>query len=673
MTVKATYGDWRVTVDTNAVAWVYFDKKDNRVNTLNPENLMALEQVLADLKEAQITAMVLQSGKDSGFIAGADIKLFTLAKNDPDAVQALIELGQRVFMQLEQAPFFSLAVIDGFCVGGGLELALACRARIAINSEKTRLGLPEVTLGVVPGWGGSVRLARRIGCWEAIKMIVSGKPVEAKRALELGLVNSVVEKRHVLAAIDFFLNTQPTVTPSVYWSLIWRWSIVRTVILSIVERTLHQKINKQHYPASFQVIENWKKTNVLQGHQGYRDEVQTFMRLVSSETAQNLVRVFFLQEHLKTTKGDKAPKIDTLRVHVVGAGRMGGDIAAWLAAKGSVVSISDENPDRVAIVLKEAQQLFARKLKNPYAIQAAVDRLIPARSDEGIANADVVIEAVVEELSVKKALLRSIEPQLKPGAFIATNTSTIPLESLQVALRNPHCLIGLHFFNPVSLMPLVEVISGEQSDPKYIAAAMNWVKQWGKLPILVKSAPGFLVNRILMPYLMESMLLLEEGFSIETIDTVAISAGFPMGPFLLMDTVGLDVCAMVIKHLMPETPLPSTLARLVETGALGKKTHRGFYAYNKGNPVRNKSHTVIDAPADILDRLMVCLWIACLDVLAHHVVSDSDSVDAGLLFGAGFPPFQGGFLHYIQQNDLLFRQKQQTLLERYGDRFQLPQ
>jgi 3-hydroxyacyl-CoA dehydrogenase/enoyl-CoA hydratase/3-hydroxybutyryl-CoA epimerase len=671
MAVRAEYGDWQVTVDEKAVAWVWFDKKDSRANTLNSKNLADLDQLITDLSTAQVKAMVLQSAKDSGFIAGADIHLFTLAASDPHAVQALIEGGQLIFTRLEQAPFFTLAVIEGFCVGGGLELVLACKARIAVNSEKTQLSLPEVTLGVVPGWGGSVRLARRIGCWEALKMVVSGKSVDAKRAAQLGLVNVTVEKRHVNAAIESLLIAQPSLKPSRWWSFVWRWPLLRTAALSIMKQSLSKKINPIHYPAPFQVIENWKKTNVLTGHQAYRDEVQTFMRLVSSETAQNLVHIFFLQERFKSTKGNKAAHIDALHVHVIGAGRMGGDIAAWLALKGSTVTVFDENPDRVAIVLQEAQKLFARKLKNPYAIQAATDRLMPGRLYEGIAKADLVIEAVIEDKDVKQAVLQSIEPLLKPSAIIATNTSTIPLESLATTLRDPSRLIGLHFFNPVPLMPLVEVIGGEKTDRDLINTAITWVKYWGKIPIVVKSASGFLVNRILMPYLMESIALLEEGFSVETVDDVAVAAGFPMGPFTLMDIIGLDVCAMVVKNLMPEASLPDTLKRLVETGALGKKTHRGFYAYNRGNPVLVKRNSAIHAPPDIIDRLWGRLWVAANAVLREGVVEDSDTVDAGLLFGAGFPAFQGGLLHHIHQHEAAFSQKQAALVTRYGDRFSL--
>jgi 3-hydroxyacyl-CoA dehydrogenase/enoyl-CoA hydratase/3-hydroxybutyryl-CoA epimerase len=502
-------------------------------------------------------------------------------------------------------------------------------------------------------------------------MVVSGKPVDAKRAAQLGLVNVAVEKRHVNEAIESLLHAKPRLKSSRWWSLIWRWPLIRSMVLSVMKQSLSKKINPAHYPAPFQVIENWKKTNILTGQQAYRDEVQTFMRLVSSETAQSLVHIFFLQERFKSTKGSKATDIDALTVHVIGAGRMGGDIAAWLALRGSRVTVSDENPDRVAIALQEAQKLFVRKLKNPYLIQAATDRLMPGRFSKSIAKADLVIEAVIEDKDIKQAVLQSIEPLLKPSAIIATNTSTIPLESLSTVLRDPSRLIGLHFFNPVSLMPLIEVIVGAKTDRALINIAITWVKHWGKIPIVVKSAPGFVVNRILMPYLMESITLLEEGFSVETVDELAVAAGFPMGPFTLMDTIGLDVCAMVVKNLMPDAALPDTLKRLVETGALGKKTHRGFYAYNRGNPVLGKRHAAIQAPLDILDRLWGRLWVAANAVLREGIVEDSDTVDAGLLFGAGFPAFQGGLLHHIHQHEAAFNQSQAALVARYGDRFSL--
>ncbi|MDE2004411.1 MAG: 3-hydroxyacyl-CoA dehydrogenase family protein, partial [Betaproteobacteria bacterium] len=331
------------------------------------------------------------------------------------------------------------------------------------------------------------------------------------------------------------------------------------------------------------------------------------------------------------------------RVHVVGAGTMGGDIAAWCALRGMTVTLQDQDAQRLSPAMKRAARLYSDRLKDPRRVRDARDRLIPDIGGHGVAHADVVIEAIFENVDAKRALFAEIEARARPDAILATNTSSIPLEDIAVALRNPSRLIGLHFFNPVARMMLVEIVAGRDSDPALAARGAAFARAIDKLPLPVKSAPGFLVNRVLAPYLMSAMRCVDEGIAPEVVDAAAVAFGMPMGPIELADTVGLDICVAVGRMLGSDTDVPRRLAGHVAEGRLGKKTGRGYYAWSEGKPRKQAAGAV---PAGLAQRLVDPLVAEAQAALAQGIVADADLVDAGAIFGAGFAPFRGGPLHY---------------------------
>lgn len=664
---------WRQNQDAKGIVWLILDVPESRVNILDPQTLSELEDLLHHLPNPTL-GMVIQSGKSTGFIAGADVKQFVHAEQDLDKAKAFLEQGQRTFALLENLPFSVVVVIDGFCLGGGLELALACDYRIAIDQPKTKLGFPEVRLGVQPGWGGTVRFPSLVGPILALSWMVSAKNIGAQQAKKVGLVDYVVLKRHLKPAIDACLSRGKVPHPKGIRQRVLNQDWLRPVIAAGARRSLRQKVNPNHYPAPFALIDSWAKSSHSNPTRAYQAEIDSILNLMQGKTAQNLVRTFFLQERLKGEKvgsSISAPQIQ--RVHVVGSGRMGGDIAAWAALQGFQVNLFDENRVAVGRALSEAKSLFQHKLKDPYAVRLARDRLVPDVLNTGMEHADLIIEAIPENLSMKRAVFQEAESRAKPEAILATNTSTIPLEEIAQGLTQGSRLVGIHFFNPVAAMPLVEIVESEQTQLQTVASAVSWVKKLGKLPLRVKSRPGFLVNRLLIPYLLESARLFEEGIAPEVIDQVAVDHGMSMGPLTLMDMVGLDVCWMAAQNVVPQaSTLPSCLRDRVEQGILGKKTNQGFYSYRKDYPNKSVTPYSQTPPEDLWDRLWVPIWNEAESVLAAKIVPDRGIVDAGLIFGAGFPPFTGGLLEWVYQNLALAEAKRQNLCTRYGTRFSHP-
>ena len=490
-------------------------------------------------------------------------------------------MGQDVFNRLEALPFPTVALIHGFCLGGGTELSLACRYRVTRDDPGTRLGLPEVKLGIHPGWGGSARMVPLIGGLKAMDLILSGRSIDGRTGRRMGLVDMVVPERHLLdAARKMVLEAPPPHQPA-WYDRLSNHVLLRPLLARVFAKQVAKRAPKNHYPSPYAMIDIWRqhatdKTGMLAA------EAESLAHLITGATAQNLVRVFFLQEQLKSLGKDKTynPKY----VHVIGAGTMGGDIAAWCAFRGFQVSLQDQSPERIAPAMQRAYALFKRKLKRPLKINAAMDRLMPDHKGIGVARADIVIEAIFEDAEVKRSLYRDIEPQMKPDAILATNTSSIPLEELAGALSKPERLVGLHFFNPVAMMQLVEVVNGQSTSATVLAQAMTFTRKIDRLPLPVTSTPGFLVNRILMPYLMEAVTLESEGVPPALIDQAATTFGMPMGPVQLADTVGLDICLHVAEILADHfnAEIPERLKTLVKDGNLGRKSGRGFYAYQKG-------------------------------------------------------------------------------------------
>lgn len=669
MSAATVYRHWRLVTDDKRIAWLAIDKADAGANVLAREVLEELQQILDALVVERPLGLVIHSVKASGFIAGADVKEFTVLKNYDEAL-ALVQRGQAILDALEQLPFPTVAMIHGYCLGGGLELALACRYRVAEDDPRTRLGLPEVKLGIHPGFGGTVRLPPLVGAPAAMDLMLSGRTVEARAAQRMGLVDYAVPARQLRRAAEAMVLEHPAPHRPKPWLRATNHAYARPLLAANIRKKVAEKAPPQHYPAPYALIDLWSeyasdRTRMLQ------EEARSVARLVTGETARNLVRVFFLQERLKSLGrgADFAPK----RVHVIGAGVMGGDIAAWCALRGLAVTVQDRNPEALGRVMKRAHDLYRKKLKQPRLVQTAMDRLLPDRSGAGLARADVIIEAIFEDVKAKQALYREIEPVIRPDALLATNTSSIPLETLSQALARPERLVGVHFFNPVAQMQLVEVVASALTSPDAARQAAAFVRHIDRLPLPVRSSPGFLVNRVLMPYLLEAVALEAEGVPAAVIDQAATDFGMPMGPILLADTVGLDIClsvAEILSQQLQRDNVPPRLRELVAAGRLGKKSGQGFYRYQGDKPILVKPDKGYRPPADITDRLMFRYFNEAMACLREGVVADADLLDAGMIFGTGFAPFRGGPMHFVEHTGAAtVRRRLEELNQQHGARF----
>ncbi len=638
------YKNWKIKIDNDFVLWLGLDKHNERVNTLDRNVLEEFEQLIEEIIKNKPQGVVIYSCKSQGFIAGADIKQFTLLKNREEGL-ALVRYVQKLFDTWEQLPMPTVAMIKGFCLGGGTELALACNYRVAQDQLSTRIGLPEVKLGINPGWGGTVRLPRLIGPMKAMSLILSGRLLAPRAAKKLGIVNAVTKEAELENAAKYFITKKPKPKSIALSEKIASFSFIRPLVANQIRKTLNKKIQKSHYPAPFAIVDNWVKYGA-KGEAAMVNEAETIADLLTTPTSQNLVRVFFLQEKLKAQA--KSSDFKAEHVHVIGAGTMGGDIAAWCALRGLRVTLQDQTPEAIAPAVARAYQLFKKKLRVPFLIKAAMDRLQPDCEGFGVRQADVVIEAIFENLEAKQSLFKSIETELKPGAIMASNTSSIPLNDISAALNEPERLIGIHYFNPVAKMPLVEIVHTTQTHESIINNALAFTKQIGKLPLLVTSTPGFLVNRVLMPYLLEAVYLLDEGFSAQAIDQCALDFGMPMGPITLADTIGLDICLSVAKNLTAHFggKVPEKLQKKVDRGELGCKSERGFYHYKKGKKASKTGSSGKAADKDISHRLVLRFVNEAMSCLREKVVAHADFLDAGIIFGTGFAPFRGGPMHY---------------------------
>ncbi len=663
----------------NKVIWLILDKSNSQINTINTEVLSELKQILDTIStnKTLFQGLIITSVKQNGFAAGADIQQLKNV-NDFDEAFALINQGQMVFQQLSELEIPTLALIHGYCLGGGLEMALACRYRVAILDPKTKLGFPEVLLGVHPGWGGSVRLPRLIGGIKALDIILSGRSFSAKKAAKLRIVDASVPIWDAERASLHYIFKQPPIKHVQGLDKISNWDAVRPLIGNWIRKRLIRKVNAQHYPAPYAVLENWIKYSV-NNEDAFLNEAKSIAQLMISSTTQNLVRVFNLQERLKSLHRDKSFK--PKQIHVVGAGGiMGGGMAALFALKGFRVTLQDENIKSIAKTFERAHVLFKKSLEEPHRIQAAQDNLVLDINGDDIKSADLIIEAIVEKKEAKQALFKQLERKANKNAILATNTSTIPLEEISKILGDEERIMGMHFFNPVSKMPLVEVVyqEGKEEKPE-VGQLCAFARAIDKLPLPVKSGPGFLVNRVLMPYLLESLQLMEEGIPPVAIDNAIVEFGMPQGPIELMDTVGLDVCLHALESLSGniksiqkalESSLGNRLRSLVEEGHLGRKTGRGFYKYKKGAPIKGILAADYRIPEDAVDRVILRMINEAIACLREKIVKDADLLDAGLIFGIGFAPFRGGPIHYVlEQGEGLMLQRLNLLVQRYGERF----
>ncbi|HXD35738.1 MAG TPA: 3-hydroxyacyl-CoA dehydrogenase NAD-binding domain-containing protein [Rhodanobacter sp.] len=662
------FNHW-LTHDDEGVITLTLDRAGSSVNAISRAVLDELEQIIERLAIDAPAGVIIHSAKPAGFAVGADIREFVEYARQ-DTVRENIEHGQRVFEALARLPCPTLAAVHGACLGGGTELILACRQRVAADDDSTRIGLPEVMLGIHPGWGGSARLPRLIGAIEAMPVMLTGKPLSARRALALGVVDHLARPQDLLAEARLLLRRAPS-RPLGRRIKAWvgnTW-LARQILAPMMVKQTAAKVRKEHYPAPFALIDVWKRGGG-DIRQRLKIEAGSVAKLAQTPTAQNLTRIFFLQERLKNQGSGVDPAIR--RVHVVGAGVMGGDIAAWAALKGLDVTLQDREMKYIQPALDRARQLYDKKLKTPEKIAAATQRLRADVDGKGVATADLAIEAIYENAEAKEALYAALEPQLKGEAILASNTSSIPLDELRGKLAAPQRFLGLHFFNPVAQMPLVEVVRHDRLDPAIEKRALAFCKAIGKLPVAVKGTPGFLVNRILMPYLLEAMRLYSEGVPGPVLDREAKKFGMPMGPIELADTVGLDVCASVGKELAPflGLELPPGMEERLAAGKRGKKDGQGLYVWQDGKPQKPEVDKDYVTPPDLQERMILSMINEAVACLADGVVDDADLLDAGVIFGTGFAPFRGGPIQYVRSTGAsALKTRLEQLARSYGDRF----
>jgi len=640
------YKHWRIEQDADNLAWLIIDRAGSSTNTLSSEVLAEFDRALDEIAALNPRALIIRSGKDSGFIAGADIEEFLDIKTGDDA-KRMIRGGWDPFNKLAALAFPTVALINGFCMGGGLEMALACRYRIAVDQPGTRLALPEVMLGIWPLMGGVMRLSRYVSPPQALDMMLTGRAVDARRARRMGLVDQAVPPRIMMNTARMLALQAPPPRKLPLLGRVMNAPFARNLIAAQAEKQVAKRARREHYPAPYAILRAWSKYdgNPFSIADGDSASIAHLLATPSIErsVAGNLIRIFFLQERMKAL--GKASDFKAQHVHVVGAGVMGGDIAAWCAARGMRVTLQDQNAERLEPAMGRAAQLFKRRLREPMRIRDAFDRLIPDITGDGARHADVIIEAIFENLEAKRALFARLEAIARPEAILASNTSSLKLADIAANFDNPARLVGIHFFNPVAQMQLVEVVSGERTDSTIADKAAAFVRQIDKLPLHVKDSPGFLVNRVLGPYIQQAFRMVDEGIAPEALDAAMEAFGMPMGPIELADVVGLDICMAVGRELAHDAAPPQRLQQLFDAGQLGKKTGQGFYSWKNGKAQKKPAPPF---SAELGERLIAPYLKEAQAVVADGIVADADLADAGLIFGTGFAPFRGGPLHYLK-------------------------
>ncbi|MDO8543272.1 MAG: 3-hydroxyacyl-CoA dehydrogenase NAD-binding domain-containing protein [Opitutaceae bacterium] len=641
-----------------------FDRQGSSANVFDRATLDELDAHLAALeKETGIRGVVLASAKPKIFIAGADLNAFKHA--DERNLADIVNLGHGVFSRLNRLPVPSVAAINGVCLGGGLEVALACDWRVASLDQSTKLGLPETQLGIIPAWGGSTRLPKLIGLPQALGLILTGKQLAAQPALKLGLIDDVTHPEYLLESARRLLARGKRAETA---RRLTSRMPVSALVAAKARRDVRAK-TRGHYPAPLKAIEVCAAAVGAPVPEGLAREKAAFLELVRSPECRNLMNVFFLQERAKKIQlpaADAKPRsaVSMIRkVAVIGAGTMGAGIAQWTSARGLAVRLKDINPEALARGMHAIEKVYADAVKRrvftlPEAT-AGLDRITPIHTDVSLTDVDLVIEAALEKLEIKQQVFRELERAVGPDTILATNTSALSIDAIASVLARPERLVGLHFFNPVHRMQLVEIVRGPRTSPAVLEGALQFVKAIGKLPVIAKDSPGFLVNRILLPYMVEAVWLFTEGVPAPEIDRLMLDFGMPMGPMRLGDEVGLDVAQHVAKDLERRLPNPvpinDTLEKMVAKGWLGKKSGRGFYLHpTKGShtppnpeagflqPEKSRPSN----PASRLDRMVLIMINEAARVLEEGVVDSPEDVDFGMIMGTGWAPFRGGPLRY---------------------------
>ena len=681
---------FNLSVDEKGIATLLFDTPDSNVNVLRFEALYELEQIIINMHDDKsIKALFIESAKKGIFIAGADINEIKAFKDSAETVEKLRH-GQEIFNALEDLPFPTLAMIDGACLGGGLELALSCTYRIATNDTHTRIGLVEVSLGIIPGLGGTQRLPKLVGFTKAIELITASKRLKGDKALKLGLVDASVPSGYLGFKKEEFskeilTGTLKAKVEKTRQGIKWyeKLSPVKMFIASMA-RVSVEKQTAGHYPAPLKAIDVMEKTLTMSLREGLKVELEVFEPLATSQISKNLIELFFTSEALKkeTFSKGKAKKVENAAV--VGVGTMGSGIAWILTHKDIPVRLSARKMQSVASamskMIKSFENIKRRGRLTDREIDLKMDRITHTTTMEGFTGIDLVLEAVSEDPSIKKKIYETLEATVKEDTVIATNTSSLNITDLVKETQHPKRFVGMHFFNPVAKMPLVEVIAGEQTSDDTISTVIKLAKRLGKTPIRVSECAGFLVNRTLLPYLNEAALMFEEGEDIDHIDTLLTDFGMPMGPFTLADEVGIDIgekVSAILHEAYGERMTPSPLlGKMIAKGWLGKKTGKGFYTHKgkskEHNEQINELHTSNSMLKEnaILERTILIMVNEAARCLEEGVVDNARYLDMAMVMGTGFPAFRGGLLRYADAEGLeSIVSRLRKLEEQYGERF----
>ena len=664
---------WKYETGADGIGTLWLDVPERSANTLSSAVLIELGEVLGRIEASPPRGLIIRSAKKSGFIVGADVNEFTTLASVEQAL-VMIRRGQQLCERIAALRCATVALLQGFALGGGMELALACRYRVGVDDGRLTLGLPEVQLGIHPGFGGTVRSVRLVGVRAAMDMMLTGKNLRADKARRIGLIDALVPAEQADAACRNLIDKQPAPHSPPLLERALSWRPVRTFLTEALHRQVAARVRREHYPAPFAIVDLWTKYGA-HGRAAYEAEAQSIAALFQSSTARNLVRVFQLQDRLKSLGARRNESGEAIRhVHVVGAGVMGGDIAAVCALRGFTVTLQDQTIERIQPALQRAGELFAKRIPNAQERGAATARLRADVEGAGVPEADLIIEAIFEDRDAKRGLYASLAPRMKPDALLATNTSSLVLESLTGGLPDPGRFVGLHFFNPVPQMPLVEIIEGTGTRPEALAAATAFARRLDKLPLPCRSSPGFLVNRVLIPYMQEGMVAVEQGELPEVVDAAATRFGMPMGPIELADVVGLDVCHhvgdIIGAAIGRAPPLPlKRLEALLAAKTLGRKSGKGYYTWVDGKARKQKVDETLVAQ-ELTDRLMLTFVNESVACLREHIVADADLVDAGVIFGAGFAPFRGGPLNWARaEGPMRLKARLEQLTLQHGSRF----
>ena len=654
-------------VSDAGIAILTFDRPDSTANLFDQRTLDELNENLDFLEsEKSLRGLILRTAKPKIFIAGADLHTFT-QEISAERIAVVIERGQKTFDRIANLPYPTVAAIHGVALGGGFEIALACDYRIASSDAVTKVGLPEINLGILPAWGGSTRLPKLIGLPNALTAIMNGRQYPSRQALKLGMIDSIVPRERLTAAATKIILQSSGKKRSTKMHLSNRPPLLQVIKSQAEKKALAR--TRGHYPAPLKALEVACASLNVSHEQSLANEKNRFIDLALSETAQNLIRVFFLQERAKKLKLPKefeptpAGSLKTVnRAVVVGAGLMGAGIAQWLSSRGIRVILKDVGPGPLGKGIQSIAKIYGEAVKrhvfSEIDARNAFDRILPTFEEVPLRDVDLIVEAAIEKIDSKQQIFAHLESKTAPDLVIASNTSALSIDAIAASLEHPERVVGIHFFNPVHRMQLVEIVRGTKTNAATLSAAIRFAKQIGKLPVLVKDSPGFLVNRILLPYMVEAVRLFAEGYRVENIDRVMLDFGMPMGPLRLTDEVGLDVSVHVAKELESRVqnlgPMDDTLEKMISKGWLGRKSGKGFYDHGAGDDGKINHQLGDLQPAepttanegDLRDRLVLSMVNEAARTLEEKVVEAPEDVDFGMIMGTGWAPFRGGPLRF---------------------------